>query len=132
MSYYNIPFKGDESAGSIAYLSASKKCNNQNYARRVSFGDSQPDYFIRENGEKKNSPITTVAILGSLAALVIGGLGYAHKTKAISKLSEGKFKEYLSKLEPATKKCYEWCSGIKRKSNEYYNTVKDKFNSSKN
>ena len=60
--------------------------------------------------KKKTSPLTYIAIAGGLGASAIAGLGYAHKKNAISKLSDGAIKDFI---EPATKKCYDWCHSLK-------------------
>lgn len=80
------------------------------------------DYY--DKPQKKTSPVLTMGcVLGAAAALIVS-LGYAHKTDALSKIKNGKFKDILKKAEPVTKKCHEWCSIVKTKCSELVDKLK--------
>lgn len=69
--------------------------------------------------EKKG--MSAVGVIGSLAAVTAAaviGLAYAHKTDVIGKMGEGKMKDLLKKIQPATEQCYKWCSSAKTKGTE--------------
>ena len=132
-SVNRISFYGGETAGTPAYLTKAKATNEpeivtQPEALKLSFQAN--DTFERRKETDKGVSKTTVA-LGALAAtaLIIGGLGYAHKIDVLSKMKEGKAKELLSKIEPVAKTCHEWCSSAKVKGNECLEGVKKFFNS---
>lgn len=82
---------------------------------------------------EKEGPSTLGVIAGIalVAAGIIGGLGYAHKAKAFDKLGEGWVKKTVGKLEPAGKKCHEWCTSVKNESTKLWTKVKDTFSSKK-
>ncbi len=61
------------------------------------------------------------------AALVIGGLGCAHKYKVLDRLNEGKLKEILSKSEPVLNTCHEWCAKVKGLARQGYEKVASLF-----
>ena len=111
---------GSESTGSIANSLDPKNCPN--------CGDTVC-FKGRENGDNKTAKtLGIIAGLTLLAAGSVAGLGYATKTKAFEKLNDGNI---LKKLEPASKKCYEWCSSIKTKGNELLDKIKNFFKSKK-
>ncbi len=121
---------GSESTGSIAHKNnptqEPKQCPT--CGGSVSFrGRNDYDSFEKEGP----SALGIIAGVALLTAGVIGGLGYAHKAKAFEKLGEGWMKKTIGKLEPAGKKCHEWCSTAKTKSTDLWTKVKDKFSSKK-
>lgn len=83
-------------------------------------GNDYPYY----NAEPKKSH-TGRRLAGTLvaAAGIIAGMGYAHKTNALSKLSDGKIKDWLTKCEPAMEKCHEWCARTKNTCKNGWKTV---------
>ena len=95
-----------ETTGSVSYL---KLCSSSapNITRTlprdtVSFGAR--DSYYEDEGTSTAGIAFGVA---SAAALAIIGLGYAHKTGAISKISHEGTKNFLNKIaEP----CHNWCS----------------------
>lgn len=126
---------GSESAGSIAYRNNSvpSKGYGAETAGSVAYGNNSleklqsPNFkgqgvYYLEN-ETKKSPSMMGILLGGLTigALAVGGLGYAHKTGFFQKA------EWLKKLEPAGKKCHEWCTTVKTKSIELWDKVKNFF-----
>ena len=80
------------------------------------------------NAEPKKSH-TGLWLAGTLvaAAGIIAGMGYAHKTNALSKLSDGKIKDILTKCEPAMEKCHEWCAWTKKTCKDGWEAVKGWF-----
>ena len=111
---------GTETAGSVAHRN---KPQCPTCGQGVSFrGRSEYDSF-----EKKGpSAFGVIAGTAAVAALTIGGLAYAHKANAFGKLGEGKVKDLVKKLEPAAKKCHEWCTTAKNKSLECWNKITGK------
>ena len=106
---YNVLLNNPEASGSIAYRAKKAdcppdkpNCYNLNFKGR-------DDYYE----EKGGNAIKVIAGLAGAAALIIGGLGIAHKQKVLNKISNEKVKKVLSKAEPAAEKCYEWCSKAK-------------------
>ena len=110
-----VSFRGNgaaETTGSLGHKNNPKDCPT--CGKPISFKGY-------DNFEKENTGVSTAAVIGGLAVLtaaVIGGLGYAHKAGAFEKLGEGWMKKTVGKLEPAGKKCHEWCTTIKTKSGE--------------
>lgn len=135
ISLVNFRGSGSESTGSVAYKNNTTECPTCGTTScegtcegKVNFKGN--DSF--ENSNKKGiSTLGAMAIITGIAAASIVGLGYAHKTNALSKLKDGKMKDMLTKLEPAGKKCHEWCSTVKTKSSECVNKIKNFFSSKK-
>ena len=94
-------------------------------------GELDEDKFEKQGTGKKVA--VTVLSLATIAALLIGGGGALHKYKGsiLEKLGN---KEWLNKgfdfIEPATKKCHDWCSVVKTKGIECLDTVKGFFKKS--
>lgn len=125
---------GSESTGSIAYKNNTTECptcgtNCEGTCEgKVNF----KGYDSFENSKKKGT--STLGIIATLAGITVAGivgLGYAHKTNALSKLNDGKVKDILSKLEPAGEKCHKWCSTVKTRSSEYADKIKNFFSGKK-
>lgn len=92
----------------------------------------QVNFKGQEYSEKKGTSTTGIlAGVVALAALTVIGLGYAGKTKALDKLSDGWVKNTLTKLKPAIEKCHEWCAFTKNKGIEYWGKIKNFFVSKK-
>lgn len=119
----NFRGSGSESTGSLANISNPQE---QLATDTVSFKAS--DSYQKDKGVSALGIVAGLVILG--AATVVG-LGYAHKSNAFSKMSDGKIKDFLMKGEPAAKKCHEWCSTVKTKSTNAWNKIKDFFSSKK-
>ena len=120
-----ISFRGNgtETTGSIAYRN--KPTTTCPTCGQVSFKGYDQE-------EKKGvSMIGALAGVTTLAALTIVGLGYMKKGDVINKMKDGWMKDTISKLKPATEKCYEWCASAKGKGLEYWGKVKNFFSSNK-
>ena len=90
--------------------------------------------FCGRDNNKEKKGMSAIGIVGTLAAVsaaAVIGLAYAHKTDVIGKMSEGKVKDFLKKLKPATEKCDKWCTTVKTKSVEYWDKFKGFFKSKK-
>jgi len=109
---------GTESTGSIAHKNQPTQCPT--CGDQVCFKGSNK----KEKGPSAGGVILTVA---ALTAAVIGGLGYAHKAEAFTKLKDGWMKKTIGKLEPAAKTCHEWCSTAKTKATDTWTKIKSKF-----
>jgi len=130
MSINCVSFRGhgSETTGSVAHRNNPNPNPCPTCGKPINFKGS--DTFVRE----EKSGVSTAGVIGGLVALTaatIIGLGYAHKTNAFSKLKEGWMKDTIGKLEPASKKCHEWCTTAKTKSTECWNKIKDFFSSKK-
>lgn len=155
MSIINpINFRGNETVGSPAYLTNSLKetvgspayltsalketvgspaylTNNPEAPVNPNFKGY--DSFERQEKPDKKTSMATIGISSLVAAaLIIGGLGYAHKVDVLSKMKDGKMKEMLTKIEPIAKVCHEWCSITKTKGNECLEAIKKFFKSKGN
>ena len=62
------------------------------------------------------------------AALIVGGLGYAHKADVVGKLKDGKVKDFLKKADKITEPCHKFCSKVKEFCQKYYEKIKEFFN----
>ena len=121
---------GSETTGSIAHRN-NPTCPN--CGTECPTCSDKINFKGRNDTYEKEGPsvLGIVATAALLAVGVIGGLGYAHKAKAFDKLGEGWMKKTIGKLEPAGKKCHEWCATAKTKSTELWTKVKDIFSSKK-
>lgn len=113
-SVVNFRGKGAESAGSIAIQA--EPINKD----IVSFKG-----YDRE--EKKSSFLGKLLGLTVIAATVIAGLGYAHKTKIIDKIKNQKLHDLLKNSNKITEPCYNLCVKTKNFCTEYYNKAKNYF-----
>ena len=75
----------------------------------------------KDSAEDIGKAFAGIAIL---AAVITGGLGYAHKAKWADKLKDGKMKTYINKV---TEPCYNLCRKTKEFTIKYYNKIKDYF-----
>ena len=96
----------------------------------VNFKANDYPYYNVEQ-KKQVSPFWYIAGALAIAAGTVFGMGYTHKTKAISKLSDGWVKDTLTKCEPAFEKCYDCCKWIKHTGIDGWDKVKGWFNNSK-
>ena len=123
-----VAFRGNgESAGVPAYTKGTTEVPAPQCPPQQPNCDTV-NFRGRDNNDN-NGGKWAVGIIATLALAAGGviGLAYAHNTKAISKLSDGKFKDFVKKAEPAAEKCSEWCNTIKTKSVELWNKIKDKL-----
>ena len=112
----NVMFQGGETTGSPAFVNelpqklASVPQEQMN--DMVNFRASDYSYF--DYPQKKKSKVLPM-ILGATGIIVasVVGLGYAHKTNVIDKVSNEKIKKILSKFEPVTKQCHQWLHSTK-------------------
>ena len=113
-----------ETTGSVSYL---KLCNSPapNITRalpRDTVSFCARDSYYEDEGASASGIAFGVA---SAAALAIIGLGYAHKTGAISKISHEGTKNFLNKIaEP----CHNWCSKALNFAKDGIDKVKQFFN----
>ena len=64
------------------------------------------NFKAKNNNSEGSSFMTKVLFFAGATALIIGGLGYAHKSGWINKLGDGKIKNWSNKIaEP----CHKWC-----------------------
>lgn len=108
-NYDTVSFKG-ETTGSPAYSTTCPEGDCPNVPQKGDNNVSFKSHYNSYQTEKKGSPLTYLAIAGGIAASAIAGLGYAHKSKAIGKMSDGSIKNII---EPTAKKCHEWCHSVK-------------------
>ena len=136
-----VNFYGLDSAGSIAKRNSrggetagSVSKRNILYETTGSVGVySKPEseelekykvYFKGHDDSKNTSFVTKALIFAGATALIIGGLGYAHKSGWINKLGDGKIKDWSNKIaEP----CHKWCGSVKKFCVDNWNKVADKF-----
>lgn len=114
---------GGESTGSPAYITSVRQ---ETPVPNCPAGNTNCDSvnFRGRDNEKGNKALgISLGILGA-AALIVVGMAYAHKTNAIDKLNDGKFKDLLKKVEPFSKKCEEWCLKIKTKCTEFWDKIR--------
>jgi len=129
MSVSCVSFRGSngETTGSPAYTNAARLRSVEQPAPQLP-NDSVNFRGYDEYGEKKKSKALPI-ILGSVAAIgaAIVGMGYAHKYDIIGKMKDGKFKNFLSKANPALEKCHDWCSAVKKFGVNSWEKVKGLF-----
>ena len=126
----SITFRGGETTGGVADRkpeSARQETtggvgarNNQDSVFTVDNELKQDTVCFRGSGDEKKTS-TTTKVVGTLigAAAIFGLLGLAHKYNWVSKISDGKFKEYSDKV---TEPCHKACKWIKN--NSYDKIVK--------
>lgn len=114
MYSYNVAFcRGGETTGSVGKRPAVD--DNKQLVKPASFDTVEIGDTVnfRGRGDEKSSIGGKILKTGMLAALVVGGLGYAHKADLVGKLKNGKIKDILKKSDVITKPCYEACHYIK-------------------
>ena len=113
---------GCESAGTIGHKEKPKPCPT---CGSVGFRGNYATYEEKQKPKIARNIVFTLLV----AAGAIGGLGYLHKTEALSKITNKTAKEWLEKLKvnTATEKCYGWCSTAKTKGVEYLDKIKNLF-----
>ncbi len=96
----------NETTGSIGYLN---DVEQPNVPENSLSGDTVS--FHGNDKKEKNgiSAVGTILLTAGAAALIIAGLAYAHRSDVVGKMSEGKFKDFLSKGNKITSTCDNWC-----------------------
>ena len=126
MTISSINFRGvgAESAGSIARRNNGSSCPT--CGAEVNFRSRYDSVSIDEPKKKGAKIALWIAGIAVAAAGTIAALGYGYKP-AIAKLKDGKFKDFIKKLEPAAQKCEGWCGTVKNKGVECWEKVKNLF-----
>jgi len=110
-----------ETTGSCGYL--------QEQTPRIETLDKDKVCFKggADKKEKSSSVFGTILTLGALAAVVVGGLGLAHKYDLVGKIKNEKFKDLLKNSGKVTEPCYNWCKSVKTFCTEYYDKIAKRF-----
>ena len=110
-----------ETTGSCGYL--------REQAPRIETLDKDTVCFKggADKKEKSSSVFGTILTLGALAAVVVGGLGLAHKHDIVGQLKNEKFKNLLKNSGKVTEPCYNWCKSVKTFCMEHYDKIVKKF-----
>lgn len=121
-----VSFSGGETAGSLANRKA-------NYLREQIPAPQAPqkdtvNFRGREYEDKSQSIGSVIFGIAAAAALIVGGLGAAHKYDVVGKLKDGKVKDFLRKSDVITEPCYKLCSKVKACAVEYFDKIKNWFN----
>ena len=120
----NFRGSGSESAGSIGLRRYS---NCPTCGAEVNFKKEYHHGLIGNPAEKKSNTALKWIIGLSVATIAgIVGLGKGF-TPLVTKLKDGKFKDFVKKAEPAANKCKDWCNTVQTKSAEYWNKLKSFF-----
>ncbi len=110
-----------ETAGSVGY----RKFQAEPEIKLDTLDKDTVNFRGREDNDKKEgSVLGTLFGIGATAAIVIGGLGLAHKYNVLDKLNSPKIKEYGLKV---TEPCYKWCASVTKFCKDNYQKVVDKF-----
>ena len=116
----NVSFCGVETAGSIG-----KRNINPSRMDRIKIQTPQTDTVnFRGRDNDESSAGSSLATLAVFAALIAGGLGYAHKSGAISKIKNQNIRKYIEK---AAEPCYKACAAVKDFGIKCYDKVKGFF-----
>ena len=128
----NFCGSGGECAGSIGNRTHS---NCPTCGAEVNFKENRMGYHhgYREDAkyfvsEKKGNNKALKWIVGLSVATIAGivGLGKGFQPM-LSKLKDGKFKDFIKKAEPVANKCKDWCGTVQTKSVECWNKIKNTF-----
>lgn len=121
---YVVSFQGGETSGSVA------KRNLNSTFRRQNIVEQAPDKLSFKGKSEDNASSFGKGFIMTLAtaALIVGGLGYAHKADVVGKLKDGKVKDFLKKADKITEPCYKFCSKVKEFCQKYYEKIKEFFN----
>ena len=121
---YVVSFHGGETSGSVA------KRNLNSTFRRQNIVEQAPDKLSFKGKSEDNASSFGKGLIMTLAAaaLIVGGLGYAHKADVVGKLKDGKVKDFLKKADKITEPCYKFCSKVKEFCQKYYEKIKEFFN----
>lgn len=121
---YVVSFQGGETSGSVA------KRNLNSTFRRQNIIEQAPDKLSFKGKSEDNASSFGKGLIMTLAAaaLIVGGLGYAHKADVVGKLKDGKVKDFLKKADKITEPCHKFCSKVKEFCQKYYEKIKEFFN----
>lgn len=121
---YVVSFHGGETSGSVA------KRNLNSTFRRQNIVEQAPDKLSFKGKSEDNASSFGKGLIMTLAAaaLIVGGLGYAHKADVVGKLKDGKVKDFLKKADKITEPCHKFCSKVKEFCQKYYEKIKEFFN----
>ena len=127
MSISCVSFRGGETAGSAAYRGNVRTKNSEQPTAQAP--EAQVNFRgYDEYGQKKKSKAVPIILgVSATAVAAIIGMGYAHKTDALSKLSDGKIKDFLSKTKPMLETCDKWCTATKDTAVKAWEKVKGWF-----
>ena len=119
-----VSFRGGETSGSVA----KRNLNNTNPKENIPEQTSDKLSFKGKDNDDGTSIGKGLLLTLAAAALIIGGLGYAHKTDVVGKIKDGnKLKNILRKTDKITEPCHKLCSKIKELCSKYYNKIKGFF-----
>lgn len=141
----SISFYGGETAGSVAKLNndssttiiepkISFRAHGAETAGSISKQniDTTPAKdtltFKGHRNEEHSSFMGKLVSLALLATTTVIGLGYAHKTNAVSKIKNEKIKDFLKNSNKITEPCYNACCKTKDFFTKYYDKAKAHFN----
>ena len=124
----NVTFMGGETTGSIAKRQLNTAPRNEVPRQIETLEQDTVNFRGHEDKEKKSSTLGKIAILATTAALIFGGLGYAHKAGWVEKLGEGKIKDFVNTV---TEPCHDGCRKIKGWTNDGWTWVKNLFGGKK-
>lgn len=125
----SISFYGGETSGSVG------KRNLNNYGVRTlryenpNLENTSSDTVNFRGGYKENesSALSAILIGAGALAMIVGGLGYAHKNNLVGKLKDGKIKNILAHTDVVTKPCHDACSMVKNGTVKMYKKIMEMF-----
>ncbi len=130
-----ISFRANETAGGVGEKTvetAKKETAGGVGVRRnnndsIFSVDNQPaqdtvSFKAAQTGREKTSAGSFILGLTALTALLIGGLGLAHKYDVVSKIKNDKVKDFFRHTDAVTEPCHKACKWIKN--NSYDKIVK--------
>ena len=121
-----ITFRGGESTGGVAdrKTETAKQETTGGVGARINQDSiftidnelKQVTVCFKANPEKKNNKSTFKTILGitATAALLVGGMGLAHKHDIVSKIGNEKVKNFFRHTDVVTEPCHKACTWIKK------------------
>ena len=112
--------KNGETTGTVGYYNFDSQTAPNLYGNLSKDTVSFQGY---DQEEKSSSTLGTTFGVMSMAALAVIGCGYAHKTNAVSKISNENIKNLLKHSDKITEPCYKLCSFVKRNGIELYKKV---------
>ena len=133
VAMYNVSFYGSgETAGSAAkkpIVPIALKEKETTNSPILEQPKSDVVCFKGKDYAEGNSS-TGKKVFGALAvaALLIGGLGCAHKYNLVGKLKDGKFKDFMQKSDKITEPCHKLCAKTKDYACKCYDKIKNIFN----
>ena len=106
----------NETTGSCGYETKSPTVDNL----------EKDEVCFKGKGDKKDKSISlfgTLLTVGALTAIVVGGLGYAHKKGLVNKISNERIKGWLKNSNKITEPCYKACKSVKNFCVENYDKI---------